>query len=137
MRKSTFSLTVRGYELDGFGHVNNSVYLQYGETAIWNFFQKSDLLKYLEEAGVFPVISESSQRYLHELKLLDEVQIDSEFTCSDYLVTYKHKVKNKNTNVISCVIKGKFGFVDKKERIIRDVPAAIKEYIESDPDDNK
>lgn len=36
--KSTCSVQVRGYELDSFGHVNNAVYLQYAETAKWDFF---------------------------------------------------------------------------------------------------
>lgn len=54
--KSTYRLTVRGYELDSFGHVNNAVYLQYAEAAKWDFFSKSGTLSLLQEEKLFPVI---------------------------------------------------------------------------------
>ncbi len=56
MRRSSYRLTVRGYELDSFGHVNNSVYLQYAETALWNFFKVHGLLAVIVEEGLFPVV---------------------------------------------------------------------------------
>ena len=90
MKHSTYRLTVRGYELDSFGHVNNSVYLQYAETALWNFFSSTGLLSGIEEDGLFPVVLESTQRYLRELKLLDEVRIDSALWLKNGLINYRH-----------------------------------------------
>ena len=89
MRRSTYRLTVRGYELDSFGHVNNAVYLQYAETAMWNFFKVSGLLGILEKEELFPVVLESTQRYIHELKLMDEVRIDTELTCTGGIVSWQ------------------------------------------------
>ena len=112
MRRSSYKLTVRGYELDSFGHVNNSVYLQYAETALWNFFKVHGLLATIEDEGLFPVIMESTQRYIHELRMLDEVRIDTEVTCSGGIVSYKHSIINKNTGLVSCRVTGKLAYVD-------------------------
>ena len=59
MVKSIFKLTVRGYELDSFGHVNNAVYLQYAEEAKWHFFSESITIEVLEKMGLFPIILEN------------------------------------------------------------------------------
>ena len=36
MRTFKTGMTVRGYELDSYGHVNNAVYLQYFEATPWS-----------------------------------------------------------------------------------------------------
>ena len=104
MRKCVYNLTVRGYELDSFGHVNNAVYLQYAEAALWNFFKINQLTEYTLDRGIFPVLMECSQRYIHELKLLDEVRIESEFTAKGEMMIYKHNIINNTTGLISCKI---------------------------------
>jgi acyl-CoA thioester hydrolase len=129
MRHSTYSLTVRGYELDSFGHVNNSVYLQYAETALWNFFKVNGLLDIIVDEGLFPVVLESSQRYIHELKLLDDVRIDTEMSCTGGIVSYKHNIINKNTGLVACRVSGKLAYVN-KERMICDIPVAVRECLE-------
>ncbi|MCR5600734.1 MAG: acyl-CoA thioesterase [Ruminococcus sp.] len=136
MIKSSYELTVRGYELDSFGHVNNSVYLQYAEAALWHFFKVSGMLSVIQKEGLFPVIMESSQRYMHELKLLDEVRIDSELTCSSGIVSYKHKIINKTSGLVSCKVKGKLAYVN-KDHIICDIPEAMRSCIEGKNNDNK
>lgn len=136
MRRSTYSLTVRGYELDSFGHVNNSVYLQYAETALWNFFKVNGLLNIIFDAGLFPVILESNLRYLHELKLLDDVRIDSELSCSGGVVSFKHNIINKNTGLVSCRVTGKLVYVNREDRIICDIPDEVKKCLESDNIEN-
>lgn len=128
MRNSSYELTVRGYELDSFGHVNNAVYLQYAETALWNFFSVSGLLKLMETEGLFPVLLESKQRYMHELRLLDEVRIDSEITCTGGLLSYKHNIINKKSGLVSCKVTGKLAYVN-KDKIVCDIPERVKIYI--------
>lgn len=135
MKKSSCELTVRGYELDSFGHVNNSVYMQYAETALWHFFKESGMLTVIQEEGLFPVILESTQRYMHELRLLDEVRIESEFNCSGGIVSYKHNIINKATGLVSCKVKGKLAYVN-KEHIICDVPEALRACIKGENNDN-
>lgn len=129
MRHSTYRLTVRGYELDSFGHVNNSVYLQYAETALWNFFKVNGLLDIIVDEGLFPVVLESSQRYIHELKLLDDVRIDTEMSCTGGIVSYKHNIINKNTGLVACRVTGKLAYVN-KDRMICDIPEAVRECLE-------
>ena len=131
MRRSSYKLTVRGYELDSFGHVNNSVYLQYAETALWNFFKVHGLLATIVDEGLFPVIMESTQRYIHELRMMDEVRIDTEVTCSGGIVSYKHNIINKNTGLVS----GKLAYVD-KHRMICDIPEKVRECLEGDENDD-
>jgi acyl-CoA thioester hydrolase len=136
MRRSSYKLTVRGYELDSFGHVNNSVYLQYAETALWNFFKVHGLLATMVDEGLFPVIMESTQRYIHELRMLDEVRIDTEVTCSGGIVSYRHKIINEATGLVSCKVTGKLVYVN-KERIICDIPDGLRACIEGKDNDNK
>jgi acyl-CoA thioester hydrolase len=80
-------------------------------------------------AGLFPVVMESTQRYMRELKMFDEVRIESEFSGSSGLITYKHNIINERTGLISCKVTGKIAFVN-KERIICDVPDEVLEYLE-------
>ena len=68
--KSIFKLSVRGYELDSFGHVNNAVYLQYAEAAKWDFFYKSGMIDEMKANNLFPVILENKLRYMHELRMM-------------------------------------------------------------------
>jgi acyl-CoA thioester hydrolase len=73
-------IAVRGYELDLQGHVNQAVYLQYGEHARWQCFYAAGLTPdVLLPAGVGPVVLETTIRYLKELRAADEVDVTCEF----------------------------------------------------------
>ena len=52
---------IRGYHLDGYGHVNNARYLEFLEEARWHFFEQHDLLG--ELAGVQIVVARVDIRY--------------------------------------------------------------------------
>jgi len=69
-------VSVRAYELDGNGHVNNVVYLQYAEHARWEFLRAAgiDEQKFGAE-GVGPVFLETVIRYRGELYYGDTVDI--------------------------------------------------------------
>ncbi|MDI6103157.1 acyl-CoA thioesterase [Actinoplanes sp. NEAU-A12] len=73
-------IAVRGYELDLQGHVNQAVYLQYGEHARWQCFLAAGLgPDVLVEAGIGPVVLETTIRYLRELRAGDEVDVTCRF----------------------------------------------------------
>ena len=88
--KSTYHITVRGYELDSFGHLNNAVYLNYAEQAKWEFLNDNKLLEIVNQYGLFPVILENNIRYMHEFKLLDKVRIETEWICTHKILHFKH-----------------------------------------------
>ncbi|WP_460700977.1 acyl-CoA thioesterase [Nocardia thraciensis] len=73
-------VTVRGYELDVNGHLNQAVYHQYAEHARWEVLRAAGLVPdKMRLAGVGPVVLESTVKYLRELHLGDEVTVTSEF----------------------------------------------------------
>ena len=73
-------VTVRGYELDTQGHLNQAVYLQYAEHARWECLRASGIGQdRLLAGGVGPVALEVTVRYLRELRGGDEVDVTCEF----------------------------------------------------------
>lgn len=74
------NISVRGYETDSQGHLNQAVYLQYAEHARWSVLraagiEQTDLLA----KGVGPVALENTIRYLSELRAGDEVEVTCTF----------------------------------------------------------
>ncbi|WP_263164516.1 acyl-CoA thioesterase [Streptomyces sp. SCSIO ZS0520] len=73
-------VTVRGYETDTQGHLNQAVYLQYAEHARWSLLQEagirqSDLLA----QGIGPAALETTIKYRRELHAGDEVEVSCAF----------------------------------------------------------
>ena len=74
-------VTVRGYELDTQGHLNQAVYLQYGEHARWECLRAAGISQdRLIADGVGPVALEVTLRFLTELRGGDEVDVSCGFT---------------------------------------------------------
>ncbi|MGI5270021.1 acyl-CoA thioesterase [Nonomuraea sp. CA-218870] len=58
-------VTVRGYEIDVQGHLNNVVYHQYGDHARWELLRAAGIgADDLRRSGVGPVTLENTIRYL-------------------------------------------------------------------------
>lgn len=78
----TFSVpvTVRGYELDTQGHLNQAVYLQYAEHARWELLRAAGLPQdKLLADGIGPVALETTVRFRRELRGGDEVTVSCRF----------------------------------------------------------
>ena len=81
MKPKTYSceLEVRGYELDSFGHVNHSVYVNYLEHARWKLLEEEKItLKDFATWKTWPVIASLEAQYLKPLFLGDRIQIQSQ-----------------------------------------------------------
>ncbi|MDQ0937175.1 acyl-CoA thioesterase [Streptomyces turgidiscabies] len=73
-------VTVRGYETDVQGHVNQSVYLNYAEHARWSLLHAAGISQAeLMSRGVGPVALETTIRYQRELRAGDEVEVTCDF----------------------------------------------------------
>ncbi|MBL1077257.1 acyl-CoA thioesterase [Nocardia sp. 2] len=76
-------VTVRGYELDINGHLNQAVYLQYAEHARWEMMRAAGVPgEKMIASGVGPVVLENNIKYFRELHLGDEVTVSCEFEWS-------------------------------------------------------
>lgn len=132
---TTYTITVREYELDSFGHVNNAVYLNYAEAAKWDYFNKTGIIAKIRNNNIFPVVMENNIRYLHELKSGDVVNITTRWKCSGRILHFYHVLFNKTSDQISAKVQGKIMFVD-YNRVMCDIPECMKKNLELYNNDN-
>jgi acyl-CoA thioester hydrolase len=73
-------ITVRGYELDSQGHLNNAVYHQYGDHARWECLRAAGIsVDDLLASGLGPVTLESTIRFHRELRGGQDVTVSCAF----------------------------------------------------------
>lgn len=68
-------LPVTWGEMDAFGHVNNTVYFRYFETARIKYFEEIGLGEMLSGSGLGPILAETSCKYLKPLFYPDNLTI--------------------------------------------------------------
>jgi acyl-CoA thioester hydrolase len=116
-----FRLSVRGYELDSYGHVNNAVYLNYFEQARWEIFRQLDLIDYCRDNHLILVVTEMKVRYSSEAKLFDDLLIRTKVEKeAPYLVFYQ-KMYFGESKVKACSAIVKTLLRDKEKHTI-DIP---------------
>ena len=116
-----YGITVRGYELDSFGHVNNAVYLNYCEQARWEILRKKNLHDYLAKNGLFLIVTEAAMRYVKEAKAFDELIINSEIKHMPPYLVFDHAIKRAGTGEAIARAEIKTLLVD-NDRIPHDIP---------------
>lgn len=68
-------IRVRGYHMDGYGHVNNARYLEFLEEARWAYFEQHKLLPLLQ--GEMMVVARIDIRYRRPSTAGDELRVES------------------------------------------------------------
>lgn len=110
-----YLVTVRGYELDSFNHVNNAVYVNYLEQSRWQMLKDSDTLPFFKENKIIPAVIETTIRYIREAKLFDDLLITTEVVLEEPYVVFNHKIYNKTTQKKCCTAKVKHLFLDENK----------------------
>ncbi|MFF4244458.1 acyl-CoA thioesterase [Streptomyces sp. NPDC001822] len=117
-------VTVRGYELDTQGHLNQAVYLQYAEHARWELLRAAGLpQEKLLASGVGPVQLEVTVKYLRELRGGDRVRVSCEFT---YGARKTFEVRQQiltEDGTVAAEISGVAGLLDLSARRLVEDPA--------------
>jgi len=79
-------------EMDAFGHVNNTVYFRYFETARIAYFEALGYMKATEATGVGPILAHADCRFRLPLEYPDRVRVGAradQVTESGFLMHYR------------------------------------------------
>lgn len=128
-------VTVRGYELDTQGHLNQAVYLQYSEHARWELMRAGGLpQEKLLASGIGPVVLEITVKYLRELRGGDEVDVSCEFVWSEGKTFQVKQEIRKADGTLAAEITGVGGMLDlEARRLVADPRERVRSLAE-DPD---
>ena len=66
--RSLTDITVRGYHIDHFGHVNHGRYVEFLEEARWQYLEDNHLLEPIHRIGAIHVVSKIEVKYLYPAK---------------------------------------------------------------------
>ncbi|MFF7452359.1 MULTISPECIES: thioesterase family protein [unclassified Streptomyces] len=122
-------VTVRGYETDVQGHLNQSVYLNYAEHARWSLLRAAGITQAgLIGSGVGPVALETTIRYRRELLAGDEVEVTCAFLWGEGKTFRMEQTIRKADGTVAAEITAVGGLLDLKER--RLVPDPRKHFQE-------
>ncbi len=62
-------------EMDSFGHVNNTYFFRYFETARIKYFESIDVTRAMKETGVGPILAETRCRFLKPVYYPDRLTV--------------------------------------------------------------
>ncbi len=120
----SYELTVRGNELDSFGHVNNAVYLNYLEQARWDILRQKKLLEDWKEQGFLLAVIDLRIRYIRELKIFDEIVVETHLKKDEPYLVFYQKIKHKQTGQTMAKSEVKTLLLD-EERTPHDIPSFL------------
>ncbi|MFE5285985.1 acyl-CoA thioesterase [Nocardia sp. NPDC056611] len=126
-------ITVRGYELDINGHLNQAVYLQYAEHARWELLKAAGIAgDKMVTAGIGPVVLEQTIKYQRELHLGDEVNVTCEFEFTGGKIFRMRQRIVKLDGTVSAEIDAVSGILDLAARkLVADPGAALRAVADS------
>ncbi|MFJ9629873.1 acyl-CoA thioesterase [Streptomyces sp. NPDC091280] len=127
-------VTVRGYETDALGHLNQSVYLQYAEHARWALLQAAGVgqTELLAE-GIGPVVLETTIRYLRELRAGEDVEVSCVFEWGEGKTFRITQTVTKTDGTVSAEVASVGGLMDLKERRLVARPQESFKRLTTDP----
>ncbi|WP_329472955.1 acyl-CoA thioesterase [Streptomyces sp. NBC_01723] len=127
-------VTVRGYETDTQGHLNQAVYLNYAEHARWSLLTAAGIRQAdLVARGVGPVALETTIRFQRELLAGDEVEVTCAFEWGEGKTFRIHQVIRKPDGTVAAEVEGVGGLMDLKARKLVTDPRERFKELAADP----
>ncbi|MEU1936999.1 acyl-CoA thioesterase [Streptomyces coeruleorubidus] len=127
-------VTVRGYETDVQGHLNQSVYLNYAEHARWSLLRAAGISQSaLIGSGVGPVALETTIRYKRELLAGDEVEVTCAFAWGEGKTFRIEQTVRKSDGTVAAEITAVGGLLDLKARKLVPGPPEYFRKLASEP----
>lgn len=122
-----YPLIIREMHLDFMGHVNNAAYFTILEEARWELMTQNNFgVEKIKQIGLGPVILDASIQYLKELKVRDEIVIQTQFLSYEKKVGKIKQVILRN-DIECCIANFTFGLFSLKDRkLVLPTPEWIK-----------
>ncbi|MFC9973253.1 acyl-CoA thioesterase [Spirillospora sp. NPDC127200] len=127
-------VTVRGYELDTQGHLNQAVYLQYAEHARWECLKAAGIrVDDLLATGIGPVTLETTVKYRRELRGGDETEVTCRFVFGEGKTFTIEQQVRKADGTVAAEVSSVCGLLHLTERRLIADPAGHLRSLASDP----
>ncbi len=127
-------VTVRGYETDTQGHLNQSVYLNYAEHARWSLLRAAGISQAgLVAGGIGPVALETTIRFRRELLAGDEVSVSCVFEWGEGKTFRIRQVVTKADGTVAAEVEAVGGLMDLTERRLEPDPRQRFKELASEP----
>lgn len=113
----SYPMLIKEQHLDTFGHVNNATYLTLFEEARWDLITKHGYgLKKMQETGIGPTILEIKIAFLKELRLRDQIIIETQASDFERKVGKLHQrmIRNGETCCTAELVIGLFSLTERK-----------------------
>lgn len=107
------SQSVAWGDMDAFGHLNNTVYFRYFESARIAYFEQIGMLDYMERTGIGPILAHTECRFRFPLHYPDQVQLDARVSSlkeNEFLMEYR--VISENAGAVAAFGSGRVVCVD-------------------------
>jgi thioesterase-3 len=124
MKTFSYHTLIREHHLDSFGHVNNAVYLELMEEARWELITKGGYgMGEVQKEKKGPVILEVSVRFLKELRVRENIRIDTQCVSYERVVAELEQKIWNNEGELCTQARFKFALFDlEKRKIIKPTP---------------
>lgn len=97
-----YPFIVKEVYLDLFGHMNNTVYMTLYEEARWDYITKNGYgVEMIKKSGLGPVLLDATIRFQKELRLRDEVVIETSLASYDKKIGRIFQKMVRNNEVCS------------------------------------
>ncbi|MFD4561058.1 acyl-CoA thioesterase [Streptomyces sp. NPDC058469] len=127
-------VTVRGYETDSLGHLNQSVYLQYSEHARWALLEAAGVGQAeLLAQGIGPVVLKTTIRYLRELRAGEDVEVSCAFEWGEGKTFRVLQTIAKADGTVSAEVASVGGLLDLEKRKLVAQPREFFKKLTTDP----
>ncbi|MFG2137985.1 acyl-CoA thioesterase [Streptomyces sp. NPDC048650] len=127
-------ITVRGYETDTQGHLNQAVYLQYAEHARWSLLQASGIRQSaMLERRIGPVTIETTIRYRRELRAGDEVEVSCAFVWRDGRTFVIEQTVRTADGTVAAELSAVGGLLDLERRTLLPDPREVFRTLATEP----
>lgn len=129
---SRHSLRVRGYHLDGYGHVNNARYLEFMEEGRWGFFDDHPaLMKELHQAGkAFVVVNLNIDYCKAALDGDDLVVVTGIISVGERSAVCHHQVVRQRDNALVAQADLTFVLLDIKANKASPIEGKVRDVLE-------